>query len=81
MTLTSGTEEMGTLTGAVIAHEALGFDAEGGEVSQGALEEEDGAMLSFIGHNLNKGRPGSIMDCRHGHISTQRRGPGRVDRG
>jgi hypothetical protein len=62
MTLASGTEEMGAVAGAVIAHEGARFDAEGGEVSQGPLEEKDGAVLSFIGHDLGKGQTGSVID-------------------
>ena len=46
--LTGGNETMGTITGAVIAHDALSFDAKRGEVSQGAFEEEDGTLLAFV---------------------------------
>ena len=60
MTLTSGAEEMRTITASVIAHDALGFDAEGSEVSQRALEEEDRAVLTFIGHDLSEAQAMSL---------------------
>jgi hypothetical protein len=63
VTLTSGTEEMGTITGAVIAHEPLGFDAQRGEVSQGALQEEDRTLFAFTGHDLGKSQAGSVIDA------------------
>jgi hypothetical protein len=40
----------------------LGFDAQGTEVSQGTLEESNGAMLGFIGHDPGKGNAGSVID-------------------
>jgi len=60
---TSGAEELGTITRAVIAHEALGLDAEGSEESQGTLKEENRAVLAFIGHDLSKGQAGSVIDA------------------
>jgi hypothetical protein len=60
---TGGAELMGTVARTVIAHEALSFDTEGGEVSQGAFEEEHGAGLAFIGHDLGESQTGSIIDA------------------
>ena len=50
-------------TRAVVAHDALGFDAQRSEVSQSALEEKDRAPLSFVGEDLSKSQPGSIIDA------------------
>ncbi len=61
--LTSSAEEMGAIAAAVVAHDPLGLDAEGSEVSQGALEEEDSAVLVFVGHDLSKGEAGSVIDA------------------
>jgi len=61
--LTSGSELMGAVAGAIIGHDPLGLAAEGREVSQGAFEEEDGAVLAFIGHDLSKGEAGSVIDA------------------
>ena len=41
MALGGGAEEMGAIAGAVVAHGALGLDAQGSEVNEGAFEEED----------------------------------------
>jgi len=40
----------------------LGFDAQGAEVIQGTVEESDGAVFCFIGHDASKGDAGSIID-------------------
>jgi hypothetical protein len=61
--LTSGAEEMRTVAGAVVAHDPLRFDAQRGEISQSAFQEEDGAVLTFIGHDLSKSQPGSVIDA------------------
>jgi hypothetical protein len=61
--LTSGAEEMGTIAGAVVAHEPLRLDAQRGEVSQGPLKEEHGTLLSLIGHDLREGDPRSVVDA------------------
>jgi hypothetical protein len=63
MALSGGAELVGAITRAMIAHEALGLDAEGGAVSQGMLQEEDRALLSFIRHDLSKGQAGSFIDA------------------
>ncbi len=63
MALSSGTEEMGAITAAVVAHDPLHFNAQRSEVSQGAFEEEDSAVLAFIGHDLSKGEAGSVIDA------------------
>ena len=63
MALTGGAEEMGTIAGAVVAHEPLSFDAERSEVSQSAFEEEDRTVLAFIGHDLSKGEAGGVVDA------------------
>jgi hypothetical protein len=61
--LGGGTEEMGAIARAVVAHDALSLNAEGSEVSQGAFEEEDGAVLPFIRHDLSEGEAGSVVDA------------------
>ncbi len=63
MALGGGAEEAGPVTRAVVAHEALGFDAEGGEVSQSAFEEKDGTVLALVGHDLSESQPGSVVDA------------------
>ncbi len=47
MALHGGTEEMGAIARAVVAHDALGLDPEGSEVSESAFEEEDGRCAGF----------------------------------
>jgi hypothetical protein len=59
--LTGGGEEMGTIAGAVVAHEPLSFDAERSEVSESAFEEEERTVLAFIGHDLSKGEAGGVI--------------------
>ncbi len=61
--LTSGSELMGAVAGAIIGHDPLGLDAEGSEVSQGAFQEEDGAVLAFIGHDLGEGEARGVIDA------------------
>ena len=61
--LTSGPELMGAIAGAVIGHDALGLDAEGAEVGQGAFQEEDGALLAFIRHDLSESDPRGVINA------------------
>ncbi len=57
-----GAERMRAVARAVVAHETLDLDAEGGEVSQGAVEEGDGAGVALIGHDLGKSEARSVVD-------------------
>ena len=57
-----GGKEFGLIAGAVVAHEALSFNAQRGKVGQGSLEEDDGALGAFIGHDLCKSDAGGVVD-------------------
>lgn len=40
------------------------------EVSQGAFEEEDGAVLALIGHDLSEGEARSVIDANMDELPT-----------
>lgn len=61
--LTSSAEETRTVAGTVVAHDTQGFDTQGGEVSQGSLEQEHGAVFALIRHDLSESQAGSIIDA------------------
>ncbi len=56
-------ELMGAIARAVVAHDPLGFNAQGSEVSQGTLEENHGTLVALIRHDLGKGETGSVVDA------------------
>jgi len=62
MALTSGTEVMGAITRAVIAHETLRFNAQGSKVGQSALQEKDRTLVVLLRHDLGKSEPRSIVN-------------------
>jgi hypothetical protein len=80
VTLASGAQEMRAIAGAVIAHQGARFDAQRGEVSQSALEEEERTVLAFVRHDLSKGEPGSVVDADMDIFPSRPRGPDRADR-
>jgi hypothetical protein len=55
-------KELGDVAGAIVAHDGVSLDAEGAEVAQGSLEEGDGALLAFIGHDASKSDAGGIIN-------------------
>ena len=58
-----GTEVMRAIAGAVVAHETLRFDAQGSEVSERVLEEDDGVWVALVGHDLGEGEARSIINA------------------
>lgn len=61
--LTSGAEELRAIAGAVVTHDALGFDAQESEVSQSVLKKEGGAVLAFLRHDLSESETRCIINA------------------
>jgi hypothetical protein len=53
---------VGAVAGAIVGVEALGFDAELLEESEGGVKEGDGAAGGLIGKELGEGNAGVIVD-------------------
>ena len=77
----SGAEVMRTVARAVVAHESLRSEAQGGEVSRGVLEESERALMALVGHDLSEGEAPSIIDADMDIFDSRRHASCRVDRG
>src|SRR5205807_509351 len=56
-------EVEGLVARAVVGHHADDLDAEALVVADGGLKESDGALLFLVGHDLDEGDTGGIVDA------------------